>query len=70
MHYLAISSLIFCLTVLPHWAQNNVMIFGEGSPPLAYTTRTKRAGARLNYYNFFVKLPNKQVAELQLAYPE
>ncbi len=55
---------------LPLLAQNNILLFGDGSPPLSYTTRTKKAGARLNYYNFFVRLPNKAVTELQIAYPE
>lgn len=64
---------LFCLSLwlqLPTWGQNNIILFGEGSPPLAYTTGTKRAGARLNNYNLFVKLPNRGVAELQIAYPE
>ncbi|MFN3360840.1 MAG: DUF2808 domain-containing protein [Pseudanabaenaceae cyanobacterium] len=70
MRSLVISGLAFWLLLLPQWGQNNITLFGEGPPPLAYTTRTKRAGARLNYYNFFLRLPNRQVAELQLVYPE
>ncbi len=62
-----------CLTVLlslPSGGQNNIILFGSGSPPLSYTTGTKKAGARLNYFNLFVRLPNKAIGELQIAYPE
>lgn len=55
---------------LPGWGQNNIILFGKGPPPLSYTTGTKKSGARLNYYNFFLRLPNKGVAELQIVYPE
>lgn len=64
---------LVCLSLflsLPSWGQNNIILFGQGSPPLSYTTGTKKSGARLNYYNLSVKLPSKAVAELQIVYPQ
>ena len=65
--------ILCCLLVslsLAAYSQNNIILFGEGLPALPYTTRTSKSGARLNYYNFFARLPNKSVTELQIAYSE
>jgi hypothetical protein len=65
---LALGTIVYSTSVQ---AQNNVILFGRDRENiLPYRVRNSRPQAAQNFFNFYVPLPNRAIAELRIVYPQ